>query len=272
MTRVRTIGLAGGLALFVALGLVHAVAARFGAERTMRAGPIDASAVAPAEQLGRAFSMVAAHVRPCVVSVYSEKSIRISRPDLFGDELFRRFFGESPQERGGASPRVPRPAARHGLGDDPRRAGSRAHQLPPRSRGRCAEGEARGQSRVRRRARQRGSEDRRGRHQDQGDAVPATCRRSRSATPSASRSVASCSRSALPSAWRRRSPRASSAPPVDRTSASSPTRSSCRPTRRSIPATPVGRWSTCGAQVIGMNTAIASGVGQFAGVGLRDSE
>lgn len=45
----------------------------------------------------RAFSSVAAHVKPAVVSVYSEKLVRFQAPDQlfpFGDDLFRQFFGQ----------------------------------------------------------------------------------------------------------------------------------------------------------------------------------
>ena len=42
-----------------------------------RPPPIDPSAVAAAEQLGKAFASVAAHVRPSVVSVYSERIVRL---------------------------------------------------------------------------------------------------------------------------------------------------------------------------------------------------
>ncbi len=62
----------------------------------LKAGPIDPSVLAPAEQLGKAFAMVAAHVRPAVVSVYSEKMVKSPDPEFenpFGDDFFRQFFG-----------------------------------------------------------------------------------------------------------------------------------------------------------------------------------
>src|SRR5437868_6923454 len=56
--------------------------------------PIDPAVVAPAEQLGKAFAAIAAHVRPCVVSVYSERVVKVNQPDLpFGEDFFRQFFG-----------------------------------------------------------------------------------------------------------------------------------------------------------------------------------
>jgi serine protease Do len=69
---------------------------------------------APARALGDAFAAVAAAVRPGVVSVYSEKSLRVQVPEQgfpFDDDLLRRFFGEqAPQgapHRGGREFRVP---------------------------------------------------------------------------------------------------------------------------------------------------------------------
>ncbi len=65
--------------------------------------PLDPATVAPAEQLGRAFAAVAAHIRPAVVSVYSEKLVRISPPEFqfpFGDEFYQRFFGRPAPPQG----------------------------------------------------------------------------------------------------------------------------------------------------------------------------
>ena len=76
------------------------------AEMTLKPGPIDPAIVKPAEDLGRAFAMVANHVRPSVVSVYSEKTITFTQrefPFPFGDDLFDRFFG------GEDSRRLPQP-------------------------------------------------------------------------------------------------------------------------------------------------------------------
>ena len=94
--KVQAIGLGLGLALFVALGLVLTTGPRSGGELP-RPLQIDPDVMAPAERLGEAFAMVAAHVRPSVVSVYSEKTIRFRAPELsdpFGGDLFRRFFSE----------------------------------------------------------------------------------------------------------------------------------------------------------------------------------
>ena len=91
-----SVGIASGVALFVAAGLMVCVAARPNAG-DLKASPIDPAVVAPAEQLGKAFAMVAAHVRPAVVSVYSEKMLKFQAPEFqspFGGDFFRQFFGE----------------------------------------------------------------------------------------------------------------------------------------------------------------------------------
>jgi serine protease Do len=93
-TKIQVIGGAVGLALFVALGLLMTVAASKPLGPSMKPGPIDPKVVAPAEELGKAYAMVAAHVRPAVVSVYSEKVVKFREmPFPFGDEFFRQFFG-----------------------------------------------------------------------------------------------------------------------------------------------------------------------------------
>jgi serine protease Do len=68
--------------------------------------PLTASVIAPAKALGDAYAAVAAHVKPAVVSVYSEKVVRYQSPDSgfpFGDDFFRQFFGQqgpqAPQRR-----------------------------------------------------------------------------------------------------------------------------------------------------------------------------
>ncbi len=93
-TKIQLIGGAVGMALFVALGLLMTVAASKPLGPSMKPGPIDPKVVAPAEELGKAYAMVAAHVRPAVVSVYSEKVVKFRQmPFPFGDEFFRQFFG-----------------------------------------------------------------------------------------------------------------------------------------------------------------------------------
>jgi len=97
-SRARVLGVTLGVALFVAVGLTLMIAARSGAPFAMQPGPIDPKVTAPAEQLGQAFAMVAAHVKPCVVSVFSTKVIKFTEPEFqfpFGDQFFRQFFGGS---------------------------------------------------------------------------------------------------------------------------------------------------------------------------------
>jgi serine protease Do len=93
-TTVQAIGGAVGVGLFVALGLMITVAASKPLGASMKPGPIEPAVVAPAEQLSKAYAMVAAHVRPAVVSVYSEKVVKFRQMPLpFGDEFFQQFFG-----------------------------------------------------------------------------------------------------------------------------------------------------------------------------------
>jgi serine protease Do len=88
----------------------------------LKPGPMDPAVTAPAEQLGNAFAMVAAHVRPTVVSVYSEKMVKLQGPEFqnpFGEDFFRQFFGQQfpeqrmPQQQ--AQPRE-RSVPQHGMG------------------------------------------------------------------------------------------------------------------------------------------------------------
>lgn len=105
--KIRAAGITIGLGIFVATGLFLTVAANKPVlDTSPPPGAIPESVIAPAEQLGRAFAAVAAHVKPAVVSVYSEKTIRFQHPDFqfpFGDDFFHQFFGgqfQFPQEHG----------------------------------------------------------------------------------------------------------------------------------------------------------------------------
>ncbi len=93
----RAAGLAIGLGLFVAASLLVTIAANYPLPPSVSAGPVAETTAAPAEQLGRAFAAVAAHVKPAVVSVYSEKTVRFRPPGFefpFGDDFFNQFFGQ----------------------------------------------------------------------------------------------------------------------------------------------------------------------------------
>jgi serine protease Do len=70
---------------------------------------LDESVTAPARDLSKAFEAVAAHVKPAVVSVYSEKTVKFRYWEWgfpFGDDFFQRFFGEDfPKRRRQPAPR-----------------------------------------------------------------------------------------------------------------------------------------------------------------------
>jgi len=95
---VQAIGIAIGLGLFIATGLFVTTAAN--KPRPVSAAATDAipeSVIAAADQLGKAFAAVAAHVKPAVVSVYSEKTVQLQSPEFqfpFGEDFFNQFFGE----------------------------------------------------------------------------------------------------------------------------------------------------------------------------------
>lgn len=90
-----------------------AIVACFDREKSISAavtsGPLDLSTVVAAEQLGKAFIAIASHVKPAVVSVFSEKKIKLQQwgiPFPFSDELLRQFFGgRLPRQK---SPGLPR--------------------------------------------------------------------------------------------------------------------------------------------------------------------
>lgn len=71
----RTVGISAGAAIFVAFALLSTIAAnKPSTEKSLTPGAITDSIVALTEQLGRAFAAVAAHVKPAVVTVCSEKT------------------------------------------------------------------------------------------------------------------------------------------------------------------------------------------------------
>jgi serine protease Do len=105
---IRAVGAAVVLALFLALGLLPTVAAgKSPSAQALAATPIPGSVIAPAVQLGKAFAAVAAHVKPAVVSVYSEKMVKFQAQDFpFGQDFLRRFFGDQlPQPKQGGGPK-----------------------------------------------------------------------------------------------------------------------------------------------------------------------
>jgi serine protease Do len=70
---------------------------------------LDESVTAPDRDLSKSFEAVAAHVKPAVVSVYSEKTVKFRHWEWgfpFGDDFFQRFFGdEFPKRRSQPAPR-----------------------------------------------------------------------------------------------------------------------------------------------------------------------
>lgn len=96
--KLQAIAFVIGLGLFTAAGLFVTIGAQKPQTDKLPApGPVPESVTATAEQLGKAFAAIAAHVKPAVVSVYSEKTVRLQTPDSqspFGDDLFRQFFGD----------------------------------------------------------------------------------------------------------------------------------------------------------------------------------
>jgi len=117
--KAAAVGLASGLALFMAAVLTVLIAARPSGS-DLKVAPMDPSVAAPAEQLGKAFAMIAARVRPTVVSVVSEKVVKITQPEFqfpFGDNFFQQFFGQqfpsNPQQPQQQQPQQPRQRERH---------------------------------------------------------------------------------------------------------------------------------------------------------------
>jgi serine protease Do len=109
---IKALGLTLGIALFTAASLFLFIGAGPNLSSVaLKAGPIDPTVIAPAEQLGRAFGMVAEHVKPAVVSVYSEKNITFTQPEFsfpFGDDFFRQFFGGQISPNPNLNPNRPR--------------------------------------------------------------------------------------------------------------------------------------------------------------------
>ncbi len=83
--------------IVVAAGITSGVAMGLPSQGVAETTPaLSDEVTAPARQLGRAFAAVAAHVKPAVVSVYSEKVLRFigtEMPAPFGGEYFEQIFG-----------------------------------------------------------------------------------------------------------------------------------------------------------------------------------
>ena len=102
--KIRILSISAGLALFICLGLVLTIGASKSSQESLKPAAISESTVAPALQLQKAFAAVAAHVKPAVVSVYSEKIVKYEAPEFpfpFGDDFFHQFFGQQFPNRQG---------------------------------------------------------------------------------------------------------------------------------------------------------------------------
>ena len=89
-------GIVLGVATFVMAGLCVTNASKGPEQKAGLASPLGDEITAPARALGSAFAVVAAHVRPSVVSVSSEKMLKLHSQEMpfpFGDDFFRHFFG-----------------------------------------------------------------------------------------------------------------------------------------------------------------------------------
>lgn len=90
-----------GVAIFVAVFLYAIIAANKPALNEPHiSSAMTESVIAPAERLGKAYAAVAAHTKPAVVSVYSEKMVKIhdfqfSLPFPSDDMFFEQFFGNT---------------------------------------------------------------------------------------------------------------------------------------------------------------------------------
>lgn len=113
--KLRAAGIISGIALFVAAALFATVGSHKpvipAAATATAAVPLDPAVIAPAIQLEKAYEAVAAHIRPAVVSVFSEKMVTVPAfPFPFGNDFFGQFFGQQ------GSPQLARRVPQRGLG------------------------------------------------------------------------------------------------------------------------------------------------------------
>jgi serine protease Do len=109
--KLQAIGIVLGVALFVATGLLILT----GTDRPPPASApslrsVSTASTASLRQLSDTFAEVAEHIKPCVVSVHSEKVTKFRQPDWsspFGDDSPFRWFFQDPR-----NPRSPQPRER----------------------------------------------------------------------------------------------------------------------------------------------------------------
>jgi serine protease Do len=99
--RLQALGIVLGLALFIAAGLLMFTGAdRSSPSKAASPLPVTDASTASLRQLSDTFAEVAAHIRPSVVSVHSEKTLKFRQPNWsspFGSDFpFRWFFGDEP--------------------------------------------------------------------------------------------------------------------------------------------------------------------------------
>ncbi len=120
--KLQAVGLTLGLAMFTAVGLtVFTGASNRSAEPPTPAAapatsaPVPAAATAPLQNLSDAFAAVAERVKPAIVSVHSERVLKMRRPDL--PFPFQYFFDQDePQPRRGQPRQREYQYRRSGLG------------------------------------------------------------------------------------------------------------------------------------------------------------
>jgi len=91
-----------GVGILVATGLCATNASKGAEQKPRSASPVSDDVTAPARALGAAFAAVARTVRPSVVSVSSERMLKLRSQEMpfpFGDDFFRRFFGGDSDQR-----------------------------------------------------------------------------------------------------------------------------------------------------------------------------
>jgi serine protease Do len=106
----RIVGITAGIAIFVAVALLSTIAATKQPFEKPHISTINAALTAPAEQLGMAYAAVAAHIKPAVVSVYSEKMVKFQSTESpfifpFNDDLFGQFFNQPAPHKFHGKPR-----------------------------------------------------------------------------------------------------------------------------------------------------------------------
>jgi serine protease Do len=97
----RALGILLGLALFTVTGLIVTVGQRPATPpQASRTQPPSERAIAPALALSDAFADVSERVKPCVVTVYSARIVKLPQFNFpFGDFPFRWFFGDEDTPR-----------------------------------------------------------------------------------------------------------------------------------------------------------------------------